>query len=252
MKNILFSLFLLLFSLTVTATAFSQFEGEILFQVEEFEGDRPHTSHFTFTAASNRLFITSQQNLDVFPGVSSDGLLVRNDLQDFIFNTGTDEALKVSKDDLDGLMNLVERFSGLGNNGEKERFDWETGVEETGKSQKHLGFDLHEFRLKGDSDQQFVSVWVTSDINVSWGLLMDVWSRAGTRFSATDLPVELIMNPRSFPLLIEVFDGGQLIYKVESKDVNTDDFDRSVVELSEQKKLLGLTDLMMNMFRQRN
>jgi len=51
---------------------------------------------------------------------------------------------------------------------------------------------------------------------------------------------------------VEVFDKGQLVYKAESTNINTGNFDRSNLNLSDDKKLLGLTELMMNMFRQRN
>ncbi|REL25012.1 hypothetical protein DYD21_15965 [Rhodohalobacter sp. SW132] len=230
--------------------AHAQFEGEIQFVIENFTEREAEQSSFTFTADRNRIFVSTNDEVQVLTGLKSDGLLVRNDLNDFVFNTGTNEALKVSKDDLDSLMNMVERFTGSGNNNEADRFDWETGVEETGNRRSHLGHEVHEFRLKGDNDEQFVSIWLTSDIKVKWGLMVDVWNRAGTRFSESELPIELIMNPNSFPLLIEVFDRGRVAYKIESTSVETGNFNRSVLELSDEKKLVGLTELMMNMFRQ--
>lgn len=252
MKQIFYTFLLACsFHLIISLPAYSQFEGEIQYHIENFTSQQPEQSAFTFTAADNRLFISSDQDVDVVSGLKANGLLIRNDQQDFIFNTDTDQSLKVSKDDLDGLMNMMERFSSSAKNGEAERFDWETGVEETGNRRSHLGYELEEFRLKGEDDGQFVSVWLTSDIKVKWGLMMDVWERAGTRFSDSELPIELIMNPNSFPLLIEVFNSGTLVYKVESTNVETQNFDRSVVELSDDKALMGLTELMMNMFRQR-
>lgn len=252
MKHFIYPLLLSLCLLFVANTAvYAQFEGEIQFQIEDFTNPLQEQSGFTFTAADNRLFISSDHYVDVITGLKANGLLIRNDHQDFIFNTDKDQSLKVSKDDLDSLMNMLDRFGGA-NNGETETFDWETGVDETGNTRPHLGYELHEFRLKGENEDQFASVWLTSDIKVRWGLMVDVWNRAGPRFSESELPIELIMNPNSFPLLLEVFDGGNLVYKAESTNVNTGNFDRSVVELSDDKPLVGLTELMMNMFRQRN
>jgi hypothetical protein len=252
MKHTLYSFFLTLaLFFAINTEAYSQFEGEIKFQVEDYTSSNPEQAGFTFTATHNRLFLSSEQDIDVIAGLRANGLLVRNDHKDFIFNTDADEALKVSKDDLDSLMNLIERFSGASKNGEPEKFDWQTGVEETGNTRSHLGYDLHEFRLKGENDQQFASIWLTDQIKVRWGLMVDVWNTAGPRFSESELPIELIMNPHSFPLLVEVFDNGQLVYKAESTHINTDTFDRSDLDLSDDKKLLGLTELMMNMFRQR-
>jgi hypothetical protein len=83
-----------------------------------------------------------------------------------------------------------------------------------------------------------------------WGLMTDVWNRVSNRFLDSELPIEIIMNSNSFPLIVEAFENGKLAVKFESVSVETEDFDRSVVELSEQKQLVGLTELMMNMFRQ--
>jgi len=204
-----FSSFLLTLCLflAVNTEVYSQFDGEIKFQIEDFTNFEPEQAEFTFTATRDRLFLSSEQDIDVITGLRANGLLVRNDHQDFIFHTDTDEALKVSKDDLDSLMNLIERFSGASKNGETEKFDWEAGVVETGNTRSHLGYELHEFRLKGEHDDQFASIWLTDQIKVQWGLMVDVWNSAGPRFSESELPIELIMNPHSFPLLVEVFDN---------------------------------------------
>lgn len=231
--------------------AYSQFEGEIRFNLENYDSSNPERSEFTLTAANDRLFIQSKNDVNVMTGLKSNGLLVRNDLQDFVFNTGTDEALQVSKADLDGLMNMIERFSGASGNKDKESFDWKNRIIETDNRKEHLGYEVQEFRLLGENTNQYVSIWLTTGIKVYWGLMIDVWNRAGNRFADSELPVELIMNSNSFPLVVEVIDKGRVAYKFESVSVNVDSFDRSVVELPEQKRLLGLTEVMMNMFRQR-
>jgi hypothetical protein len=188
--------------------------------------------------------------VNVVTGLKSDGLLVRNDLQDFVFNTGENQALKVSKADLDGLMNMIERFSGSTNSNISGQSNWENRIVETENMKQHLGYDVQEYRLLGENSSQYVSIWLTPDIKVMWGLMTDVWNRVSNRFLDSELPIEIIMNSNSFPLIVEAFENGKLAVKFESVSVETEDFDRSVVELSEQKQLVGLTELMMNMFRQ--
>ncbi len=229
----------------------AQFEGEILFELRQTDNGRTDVSEFSITAASDRIYISSNRNLNLMSGLQSDGLLVRNDLQDFVFNTGTNEALKVSKEDLDSLMDMIERFAGASSAGENEKFDWENRLIETGNRQSYLGYEVAEFRVKGEQADQYASIWMTTDIKVMWGLLSDVWRRAGDRFSDSELPVELVMNSNSFPLLIEVFDVGEEVASLSAVRVEKDRFDRSVVELSDDKRMVSLTEMMMNMFRQR-
>lgn len=247
-KLLLIPLFLFFAGLSA---ADAQFEGEIKFQIQYYDDGIPVQSELLFTSAGERIMITSENDVNVITGLQSNGVLIRNDQQDFIFNTGKNEALKVSKEDMDGLMDLIQRFGSENTETENADFDWENKVEETGNTQTVHGYEVHEIRLKGESPDQFVSVWLTSDIQMDWGLMYDVWHSVGKNFSETDIPIELLMNPNSFPLVIEVYDIGEIVYKIEPGEINTDDFDRTVLELSDQKVLIGLTDVMMNMFRQR-
>lgn len=244
--------FLLLFVLILAVSpAYSQFEGEIQFNLEQYHANGTDKSEFTLTTLNDRIFIHSQKDVNVMSGLKSDGLLVRNDLQDFIFNTGENQAMQVTKADLDGLMSMIERFSGASDSNNDKEFDWKNRIVETENTKQHLGYEVQEVRLMGENNNQYVSIWLTQDIKILWGLMTNVWNRAGNRFFDSEMPIELIMNSNSFPLLVEVFDKGEPVAKFESVSVKTDDFDRSVVELSDQKRLVGLTEMMMNMFRQR-
>lgn len=229
--------------------AYSQFEGEITFNLEQFGPAQPEITQFKLTAFNDRVYVASQADVNVLTGLKSDGLLVRNDMQDFVFNTGKDQALKVTKADLDGLMNMIERFSGATQPTANGETDWKNRIIETKNSKQHLGYEVQEIRILGDTVDQYASIWLTQDIKVLWGIMTNVWNRAGDRFMDPDFPIELVMNSNSFPLLVEVFDNGRLMARFESVSVETENFDRSVVELSDKKRLVSITEVMMNMFR---
>jgi hypothetical protein len=247
MKRLLTLLFL--FLIIAVSPALAQFEGEITLKLEQFGPSSPESTQFKLTAYNDRIYIASDVDVDVITGLKSDGLLVRNDLQDFVFNTGRNEALKVTKADLDGLMNMIERFSGASQSQGSQQIDWQSRIIETENTKQHLGYEVQEIRLLGESVDDYVSIWVTQDIKVMWGIMTNVWNRASNRFLDDDFPIELVMNSNSFPLLVDVYDNGLLVAKVESISVDTDNFDRSVLELSDQKRLVSLTEVMMNMFR---
>jgi len=244
-------LFLLSITLLFTTTLFAQFEGEIKIEVQELTEGSVESTNFSLTTTKDRIFIQADEPVDVMSGMHTDAILIRNDLQDFVFRTKPDEALKVSKDDLDGLVQLIKRFQGQQNQTEKEKFDWEHRVEETGDRMTILGYNTEEMRLKGDDPNQYVSIWLTDEIKVHWGLLLDFWYESGEDFADSDIPIELVMNRNSFPLHIEVVDYGETVYTASATEINTDSFDRSVVELSDSVRLIGFSDMMMNMLRNR-
>lgn len=250
MKTTIIS-FLLLFALILAKPVSAQFEGQVQYRILNVESGETQQTDLNMVFTSDRIFIGSSSSLDVMSGLSTNGILVRNDEQDFVFNTAEDEAFKIAKYDIDRLVELMNRVSGRAENEEKQSFDWDNRVEETGRTQQLHGYTVNEFVLREDSKDRHVSIWLTDEIKVHWGLLNDAWHTTGRKQLEEDLPVELIMNPNSFPLLIEGFNGNQKVFTAEALSINKNDFDRSLTELAPNVKLLGLSDLMMSMFRQR-
>ncbi len=247
-KSILLTITLFLLS----APLYAQFEGEIKFEVHDRSNGNTDVTQLSLTTTKDRLFIDSAAKVNVVSGLQTDGILIRNDLQDFVFRTDENEALKVSKSDLDGLIQLINRFQGgSSKSASKEKFDWETRVEESGKTRTIHGYTTNEFILKGEKENQYVSIWLTDQIKVNWGLLLDFWYESGENFTDSDIPIELVINRNSFPLLIHVYDKDEVVYSANVTGINTRNFDRSIVELSEDVRLIGFSDMMMNMFRQR-
>ncbi len=249
MKYYIFSA-LIFFCSSLFTPAIAQFEGQINYEISN-PGESNDRSNLDFTITENRIFLGSRSSMNVMSGVSTNGILVRNDLQDFVFMTGENEALKIAKEDIDALVNLMNRVQGKSESAEQQSFNWDEKVEETGRERTMHGYTVKEFILNTEQENQYVSVWLTDQINVNWGLLHDAWHTTGSKQLSEQIPIELIMNRRSFPLLVEVYDNDEVVFRAESLSVNRQNFDRSKTELSSSVKLLGFTDLMMNMFRQR-
>lgn len=250
MKTIITSL-IFLAGVILAQPVSAQFEGQVQYRILNVENGETERTDLNMVFTSERIFIGSSSSLDVMSGLSTNGILVRNDEQDFVFNTAENEAFKIAKYDIDRLVELMNRVSGKSEKDQKQGFDWDNRVQETGRTQQLHGYTVKEFVLREDAADRFVSVWLTDEIKVHWGLLNDAWHTTGRKQLEEDLPIELIMNPNSFPLLIEGYNGNQRVFTAEALSVNNRNFDRSLTELSPNVKLLGLSDLMMSMFRQR-
>jgi hypothetical protein len=249
MKRILLASLLLVISGFYT-TSSAQFEGEVNFLIYN-PNETGEATNLDLTFTKNRIYIGSNSSMDVMTGLSANGILVRNDYQDFVFMTEKNEALKIAKSDIDALVNLINRVQGRSDSGEKPQFDWDSKVVETGNRQTIHGYEASEFVLRRDEENEHVSVWLTDAIKVDWGLLNEAWHTTGSKQVGEDIPIELVMNRNSFPLLVEAYRDGQPVFRAESVNISSRNFDRSRTEISSGTKLLGLGDLMMNMFRQR-
>lgn len=242
---------LLIFILPLAAnSAFAQFEGEIQFRVFNPDQQSEETVEMDIFFTKNRIFIDSNTSTSVMAGLEAQGVLVRHDFQDFVVITNQQEALKVAKDDLENLVDLMNRMQGREEAKETQRFPWEDRLVETGEQREILGYNAHLFLLKGSEEGEYASIWLTEEITVDWGLLSDAWYAIGSKQLDHEVPIEVVMNNRSFPLLIEAYENNQLVFKAESVSIDEDTFDRSKTRLSSDLKVIGLTELMMNMFRQ--
>ena len=252
MKLITIFILSVLFSMTAMVDSlFAQFEGEVHFEIiERHSSDQEtETNELRMAFTRDRIFVESDVSMNVMSGLSTSGILVRNDLQDFILMTGNDEGLKVAKSELQSVVGLIDRVQGRASVQTKP-FAWDQRVTETGRSQQIQGYNAYEFQMTGDREGEIVSVWLSDQIKIRWGLLQEVWYSMGkTRFE-NEIPVEIVMNNTSFPLLVEVARDGEVILSARASMIKTTNINRSLTEVPAGTKLLSFADLMMNFFRQ--
>jgi len=223
----------------------AQFEGAISFRFVNL--DKPaEESRYELTASKDRLFLQSENQVQVMQVMNASGLLVRSDLDDFVLIDNDNKALTLKKSDIDSMVSM---FGSSGNKASKP-FDWENRVTATGSRRTILGYEAEEMLLKSNENES-ISIWLSDQINLNWGILIDFWNTTGKSLTDEELPVELIMNPKSFPMLIEFKKNDQLKAKAEVYRVNRDKFNRDKLEVPKNAELIGLSDLMMNMFRNR-
>ncbi len=251
MKSLLkLSLLFFLFSIFGANLAFAQFEGEIRYAIYNPAGQLGEAAGMNLTFTKDRIFVDSNISMNVMAGLNARGVLVRNDLNDFVVLTTDGDGLKVAKSELDGLVNLMNRMQGKPENSQRTPFPWDEKVEETGATRQIQGFNVHEFILKGENPGEKTSVWLTDGIKVNWGLLLDAWHTTGSSQFEHEIPIEMVMNNTSFPLLVEVHEENEVVMRAEAMSVNSRNFDRSKTEIPSDLNIISLTDLMMNFFRQ--
>lgn len=237
---------LLLFGIN---TVSAQFNGEIHFEISNPVSPEDRFRNMSVAFSDKGILINSDLSLNVMAGLRAKGVLVRNDLNDFIILTDDDQGLRVEKDELDNLIMLVNRMQGKDPNASPEPFPWEERVTESGRTHTIQGYEVIEFVLDGEEDEK-ISVWLTDQIKVRWGVLQEAWYTVGASQFENEVPLEMVMNNNSFPLLIEVNRNDHVIYRAEAVQVETPIRGRDITAVPAHIQLIGFTDLMMNIFRQ--
>ncbi len=249
-KNIITFLlpFILVFSF-LPDTAAAQFEGEIVFRAYEPERAENPQRYVQFIATPERIHLSSQDRYKVFSGMDANGFLVRNDRNDFVFISGEDDALRISKEDVNSLANLIERMQGSA--ASQQQFDWDGRMQVTGETKTIAGHRTEQIKVYEENSENYVSVWLTDEIKVNWGILENSWHHSLSKVVEIDLPIEVFMNRQSFPLQMEFYRNDALETVVEATQVHRRSIDRKLVEIPEGVKMLGITDLMMKMMMDR-
>ncbi|MEX2601331.1 MAG: hypothetical protein WD355_06760 [Balneolaceae bacterium] len=229
----------------------AQFEGQITFRAyEPGEIDRPERVMQIYLTPE-RILLQSQDRYRLMPGVVANGLLIRHDEKDFVFKTSETEGIQITQEEVDGLSNMLARLPG-GSTGStsSQGFDWER-VEETGESAVISGYPVQQLLVHEPDSGNWISVWLTDQIKVNWGILNETWKNSTAALVQSDLPIEVFMNRNSFPLLIEYYREGERVTIVEAVDVRRQSVDSAQMDLPGTMRLTGISDLVMRMMMER-
>lgn len=241
------SIFLLALSVFLSASAFAQFEGLVLFNGYDVDDPESTRSKMHMTITPERILIMSDRQVNVMMGLNANGILVRNDQKDVVLMTGGSDAVRLQISDLDNFFNLLQRFQGAP--APRSNFDWDTNIEVTGRSRMLHGYQVEEIVMKNSEDDTHISVWLTDEIKVNWGLLIDTWNRFGHIISEDEVPIDLFVNRNSFPLLIEYYRGEKLRTIIETTTLSQAKVAPSAVSVPANVTLLGISEIMMRMLR---
>lgn len=229
----------------------AQFEGQIIFRAHNIEsgqsGQNNRYMHFFITP--QRILMQSEDQYRLMRGVHTDGLLIRHDHEDFVFKTDEGEGIQITKSDIEGLSQMLGRLQGSSSQ-DDGKFDW-SRVEETGESKEISGFTVQQLNVHDPEGNSYISVWLTDEIKVNWGILQETWSNSTSMLVQSDLPIEVFMNRNSFPLLIEYYKDDNLNAVAEAVKISKSAVDKDYLEIPADMQLLGFNELIMRMMRDR-
>ena len=223
-----------------TQPATAQFEGTITFTSRNYdEKSDDQQEEFNLLLTSDRIMLQGDKQYNFMESISTEGVLVRLDQEDFVFMTGDDKALKITKTDITSLMNLFGNGQEISDKAE----DVEVSQERTGETKTIQGYEAEKFifRDKGNDENEYFVVWMTKDINVNWGMLAEPWQdNADKLISSTNFPVNLIFKEKYFPLRFESYENDELESVLEATEVQKGNVDRAQVEVPPDVTVLSM------------
>jgi len=221
----------------------AQFEGKIQYSVYDYSKDTPadeKQDEFTLFITPDRILLQGENKYDFMGSIKTEGVLVRLDFEDFVFLTGDQKALKISRSDITSMMNM---FSDNGqSSADVAKKGDDIKYERTGESKKIKGYNCEKFIFHDeDNEAAQTVVWMTKDIQVNWGMLAEPWSGDAEKMIQS-FPMDIIFKEKYFPVLVETYENGDLISRMEATDINQSSIARAMVQVPSGVQVLSFQD----------
>ncbi|MBD3615282.1 MAG: hypothetical protein HUJ22_01825 [Gracilimonas sp.] len=239
-----FALFMGMFSTTI----YAQFEGQISMNVYSEDDGETEVNELNLYATADRIMIKGEENFDVMDKMSTDGLLIRNDLKDFIIMTGKNQALQVTKVEIEGLVEMLASWSGESE--KSSNAPSKTDYSFSDRTQTILGYETAEMIVRDtENPEKHLSIWLAPDIDIDWGMMAERWNNMPESVDAeiNGVTQDVIFKGKNFPLLIEAVDGNERTKLMEVSKVNKSSVAKAMVEIPSGVTLMSFKDYVFKM-----
>lgn len=244
----LFATALFLLAILYSSSAFAQFEGHITMNLYGENNGQKEVSELNLYATADRIMIKGEESLEVMGKVSAGGLLIRNDMKDFIIMTEKDKALQATKTGIESLVEML--FSWAGESESSSSDAPEAEYEYTDRTKTILGYETTELIVRSTEDpENYLSVWLTPGIDINWGMLAEPWKGMPKDIDKelNGMSQDVIFKGKNFPLMIEVVEGDERHVVMDVKNVNRSSIAKAMVEVPSGVQLISLQEYIFSM-----
>lgn len=239
----LFFLCLVVFSTSLQA----QFEGHISMNLYS-ESNKGNTSvnNLNLYVTADRIFLKGEDEMNFGQSFNSGGILIRNDKKDFVVLMENNDALQVTKSEVEGLFKMFLSW-GSESSSNGSRAD-EMNFEYTDKERTINGFKTYELVIYGNQNDTKMSVWLTPNIDINWGMLAEPWKNLPADANrAVNQSRDAVFAGKNFPMLVEVTGKKGTETVMEVTNINKSSIAKAMVQIPSGVNLISVTDLMFKM-----
>jgi len=244
------SLFKITFALLIalsSSTAYAQFEGQVTMNLFSYDNGQPEVSELNLFATKDRIMIKGEENMELMGGISSGGILIRNDMKDFVIMTESDKALQATKAGIESMVEMMFSWSGESDSDSESP---EVEYEFTERQKTVNGYETTEMIVKdAENPNKHISVWLTPDIDINWGMLAEPWKGMPKSMDKelNGMSQDVFFKGKNFPMMIESVEGSERTKLMEVLNVNKSSVAKAMVEVPAGVKLISLQEFIFNM-----
>lgn len=240
----------------------ASFEGEIVYSFEA--GPRADTQSesdlkdLRILSNADRILIRPTR-VDEQGRQDNDALLLRNDLRDIVLLTDGNEAVRMTESELSYFAQMLNSFSAMmgsandaasaldalmgGGSSQPAKPEWL----KTDEKKSFHGIRSVKWRLRQPDKDGWVDLWLAESERLDWGLISGDWSSLSSSVSGVEFDPAPILRNGSFPLVLEVYEKRELVWKMTASEVKRRAISSTQLDIPEGRQVIGLSELLMKM-----
>ncbi|MEX0779874.1 MAG: hypothetical protein WD491_01485 [Balneolales bacterium] len=245
-KVIIGSLAFLLFAGISTASA--QFEGSL--EVNRYsisqDGSEDLKANYNLSLSPERILFSNAEGakaIDMMGAIEANAILVRNDIEDFVFLGNRSEAVVLQKKELLSMISLMENMKGMNESNSSQGTNSKKRFAETSETQTIDGYSAKKWLMQTAGSNEVFHVWLTDEMNIEWGLLSEPWLTDLTLFS--DLPFTEWMSKGQSPILVERFVGDVLTDRIAMENIEQKSIPGNRFDIPEGTEIVTFQQLLL-------
>lgn len=179
------------------------------------------------------------------------GLLIRQDQRDFVLMMGKNQALKLTKSEIESFFTMISTIFGIEEPTSQGLTESKSSVVITGRVENINGYPSKEIRITDADGSGYATIWTTTKLDMDWGLLKEPWLNSPNWLRDATDRATIEFQSKSVPVLMTwTSDGGTFTFyeliRAEKTAVA-----KAMVELPSNYQLLGFSDwIMLQMMQQ--
>ncbi len=234
----------------VSMPATAQFEGKIVFNSYDVasDGSQEQNDQFSMYLTKDRILIEGSNQYEFVGSIQTEGILIRLDFEDFVLLTGDESVLKISKKDIDAMMNMF----GSGNSSSRDAAsEHNVDYDKTGETKQIKGYNCEKYIFTDDENpNKKAEVWMTDELQINWGMLAEPWGNSDLDMMGDQFSFDLIFKDGLFPLRIEGYESGNLSSVAEVQQISQSNVAKAMVQVPQGVKVLSFQDYLFNKMSQ--
>jgi hypothetical protein len=249
----IFTLLTLFICSVLSTSTQAQFNGVLDIQLySKNDAGITDTSLIHMYVTPERILVKGAEEESIKSGnYEASGLLIRQDQRDFVLMMGKNQALQLSKSEIEGFFTMISTIFGIEEPTPQELAESKSSVVVTGRVENINGYPSKEIKITDADGSGYATIWTTIKLDIDWGLLKEPWLNSPDWLREATDRLTIEFQSKSVPVLMTwTSDEGTFTFyeliRAEKSAVA-----KATVELPSNYQLLGFSDwIIMQMMQQ--